>query len=221
MNSLMTSYRSHQAGLSLIELMVAILISSLLLLGVVQMFTNTSATDRTNTELARVQESGRIAMELISREVRRAGYQGCVAASVETVADGITYPDDAIQSADATSFTLNYARPAYDAAKTFPNRDCDNSELDPYWVKFSNCGTALCISATDIGNNQQLTTDTQIAGMLYGVSKGGKILWTSYADMTVADWPDVTKLQITLNVTNPKADMSRSFTSTVELRNRL
>ena len=57
-----------QAGLSLIELMVAILISSLLLLGVLELYLNSSRADRTSNQLARIQENGRLVMELISRE---------------------------------------------------------------------------------------------------------------------------------------------------------
>lgn len=69
--------KSKQLGLSLIELMVAILLSSLLLLGVIQMFSNTSASDKANTALARLQESGRVALEIIKQDLRRTGYLGC------------------------------------------------------------------------------------------------------------------------------------------------
>src|SRR5690606_15525999 len=133
-----------QSGFSLIELMVAILISSILLLGVLELFTNTSRTDRTSNELARVQENGRLVMELLSREARRAGYQGCVAASNTTTDGGVTYPNDAI-AGTATSLTFRYARPT--AGGTFPDRDCDNSALAGYEITFSNCGDNLCVTA--------------------------------------------------------------------------
>lgn len=102
-----------QRGLSLIELMVAILISTLLILGVTELFSRTSAADRANTELARMQESGRLALEIIGQDARRAGYQGCVAADTTTaLPDGSTLPDDAVASTAATTVTFRYATPS-------------------------------------------------------------------------------------------------------------
>lgn len=69
--------QTRQQGLSLIELMITILLSSLLLLGVLQMFSNTSTSDKANTALARLQESGRVALEIIKQDLRRTGYIGC------------------------------------------------------------------------------------------------------------------------------------------------
>lgn len=66
-----------QQGLTIIEIMVALLLSSLLTLGLVQIFTSNSQTFRLNEANSRVQESGRIALEILSRAVRNAGYYGC------------------------------------------------------------------------------------------------------------------------------------------------
>lgn len=212
---------NRMKGFSLIELMVAILISVILMLGVVQLFLSTFRTDRTNTELSRVQESGRVAMELISREVRRAGYQGCVGASITTKASSITYPDDAIQSSGATSVTVNYARET--GPGSFPNRNCNNEVLHPFQITFSNCGKNLCINSTDSGGNQTLTNDTQITSVIYGVFKNNRILWMSTDAMASTDWPEVKKVQVTLEVSSATAPdfQARSFTSVIELRNRL
>ena len=71
-------YQSSQRGLSIIELMVALLISSLLTLGLVQIFTSNSQTSRTNEASARVQESGRLSTDIMARLIRNAAYWGCV-----------------------------------------------------------------------------------------------------------------------------------------------
>lgn len=204
-----------QTGFSLIELMVAILLSSLLLLGVLELFNNTSATDRRSSELARVQESGRVALELIARETRRVGYQGCVGASITTAAGGITYPAEALDGTD-TSLTLHYARP--NAAGTFPNRDCNNGQLEAYQITFSNCGDHLCITAPDIGNNQQLVTNANITQIRFLESCGGNTCFMQAAD---ADFAATQKLQITLAVRDSRNEFPRAFTSVIELRNRL
>ena len=66
-----------QRGMSLVELMIGMLLSSLLLLGVLQVFQSNTSTSRTQDAFSRVQESGRFAIDLLSREVRAADYWGC------------------------------------------------------------------------------------------------------------------------------------------------
>jgi len=70
-------FKKTQRGLSLIELMVAITIGLLLLAGVIQVFASTKQTYRVHEGLSRVQESGRFAMEFLTRDLRMAGFFGC------------------------------------------------------------------------------------------------------------------------------------------------
>lgn len=216
---------TYQRGLSLIELMITILLSTLLLLGVLQLYINTSATDRTSNELARVQESGRVAIELIAREARRAGYQGCVGAGITTTAGGITYPGGALVGT-INSLTFHYARP--NPAGTFPNRTCNDTDgdgaLDPleaYQITFSNCGANLCVTAPDIGNNQELVANASLAQIAYLEPCGAN---TCALDLNGApDMANVQKIQITLAVNDSRGEFAapRTFTSVIELRNRL
>lgn len=69
--------RKSSNGFTIVELMVAMLISVLLLGGVLSLFSNSRATYEANDRLARIQENGRYALELIARDIRAAGYQGC------------------------------------------------------------------------------------------------------------------------------------------------
>lgn len=66
----------RQTGLSLIELMIGITLSSLLILGVVQVFLSSKVTYTSNQALSAVQESGRFAIELLAEDIRNAGYKG-------------------------------------------------------------------------------------------------------------------------------------------------
>lgn len=68
---------SGQSGLSLIELMIALLLGVLLSIGLVQVFSSNSQSFRTNEASARVQESGRIAADILARALRNAGFFGC------------------------------------------------------------------------------------------------------------------------------------------------
>ncbi|BFM21644.1 PilW family protein [Gilvimarinus japonicus] len=67
---------AKQKGFSLIELMVAITISLLLMAGVVQMFLSSKTVFTTQQGLSRLQETGRLAVEFMARDVRQAGFFG-------------------------------------------------------------------------------------------------------------------------------------------------
>ncbi len=68
---------TYQKGLSLIELMIALLLGALLLSGVFRIFDTNQQTSRMATAFSRVPESGRISMEMIARDIRLADYWGC------------------------------------------------------------------------------------------------------------------------------------------------
>ena len=69
---------SHkQQGLSLVELMIAITISLILILGVIQVFSSSKQTNRVQSALARLQENARFALDLLSHDIRMAGQIGC------------------------------------------------------------------------------------------------------------------------------------------------
>ncbi|WP_227718132.1 PilW family protein [Microbulbifer sp. Q7] len=67
----------RQRGISLVELMISITIGLILMTGVVQLFLTSRTTFSTQQALARVQESGRLAMDFLSEDIRMAGFAGC------------------------------------------------------------------------------------------------------------------------------------------------
>ncbi|CAM3450535.1 PilW family protein [Parendozoicomonas haliclonae] len=68
---------SHQSGISLIELMITLAISSILVLGITRYSIDALASQRTVTSQVNIQDSARIAMERLRRDIQRAGYRGC------------------------------------------------------------------------------------------------------------------------------------------------
>ena len=66
-----------QTGISLIEIMIALLIGAFLLGGVLQIFIGSKQTYRMQENLSRLQENGRLAMDFLVNDIRMAGYQGC------------------------------------------------------------------------------------------------------------------------------------------------
>jgi len=68
----------RQAGLTLIELMIAMVLGLMVVLGVVSFFITNNQTYRVNEALAKMQENARVALEILAREVRLAGGTSCV-----------------------------------------------------------------------------------------------------------------------------------------------
>ncbi|WP_170153658.1 PilW family protein [Alkalispirillum mobile] len=68
------SVARQQRGLSLVELMVALVIASLLMLGIGQIYLSSSQTYRVQENLSRMQETGRFASYELKRDVRMAGF---------------------------------------------------------------------------------------------------------------------------------------------------
>jgi len=67
-----------QCGLSLVELMVSVAISAAVLSSLVYVYVGSRGAYRNNEALARVQETGRFALEWVSRDLRQAGFMGCL-----------------------------------------------------------------------------------------------------------------------------------------------
>ncbi|TWI00213.1 type IV pilus assembly protein PilW [Luteimonas cucumeris] len=66
------------AGVTLIELMVALAIGTLLILGLVQVFGASRTAYQLSEGMARTQENARFAMDYLQRDIRMAGHYGCV-----------------------------------------------------------------------------------------------------------------------------------------------
>lgn len=68
---------ARQAGLSLVEVMIALALGAFITAGIVQLFTANQQTYQTSLGQARLQENARFAMDFLAESVRMAGYTGC------------------------------------------------------------------------------------------------------------------------------------------------
>jgi type IV pilus assembly protein PilW len=68
-------------GFTLIELMIAMILGLIVIAGVTSVFLAGQQSFRTNNALADVQDSSRIAFELMARDIRQAGLTGCNSAN--------------------------------------------------------------------------------------------------------------------------------------------
>ncbi|GAA6140722.1 PilW family protein [Hydrogenophaga sp. 5NK40-0174] len=67
----------RQAGLTLVELMIGVALGLLILSAVLYVFAGSVTSYRQQDSLSVVQESGRIALEVVNRDLRMAGNPGC------------------------------------------------------------------------------------------------------------------------------------------------
>lgn len=74
----------HQAGFSLVELMVALAVALILMAGVSQLFIANKTSYNFNEEFSRAQESGRFGVNFLAKTIRMAGYTSLCAADTFT-----------------------------------------------------------------------------------------------------------------------------------------
>ena len=72
---------TKQRGFSLVELMVAMTIGFVILAGIGYLYLESRQSFRSMDNLSRMQESARYALEVVSRDIRMAGYRGCASSS--------------------------------------------------------------------------------------------------------------------------------------------
>jgi type IV pilus assembly protein PilW len=85
-------FRRH-AGMTLIELMIAMLLGLIVIGGVLGIFAANNETGRRTDDIARIQESARIALELMARSLREAGGNACGSAPASISLVGLAKTD--------------------------------------------------------------------------------------------------------------------------------
>lgn len=123
-------FTTRQAGLSLIELMVAMVIGLILIAGVIEIYVNSKQTYRDQDALSRLQENGRYALGILTTNVRPAGFSGC--GDIESVTPTIialgTVPssfaaDSAVTGSEYKTSTWDPALPGALGANVLANTD--------------------------------------------------------------------------------------------------
>ena len=93
-----TGLCENSRGFSLVELMVAMLVTLILLAGIGQIFLSSKKSFNIQDSLSRMQENGRYAIETLAQDIRRAGYWGGNADI--TKIGGTTIEDDGVNITD-------------------------------------------------------------------------------------------------------------------------
>jgi type IV pilus assembly protein PilW len=101
-----STYRNI-SGFSLVEIMIAMIISLVLMGGVIQVFLGSKQSYRTNEGIARMQENIRFAMGRLSEDLSAAGYMGCDDSSGVDIANNLLLVN-ALDSSSATATSVAY-----------------------------------------------------------------------------------------------------------------
>lgn len=84
----MISRPYHQKGLSLVELLIAMLLGLMLIAGALQMMLSSQQIYQATDTLSRIQENGRFALNFLSKDIRMAGYNTTESADGKVFWDG-------------------------------------------------------------------------------------------------------------------------------------
>lgn len=100
------SARTAQAGVSLVELMVALVLGLFLIFGAVTIYSKSRTTYRTTEAVARLQETARYAFDTIEPDVRMASYWG-LASRPDYIVNSATATEDRPAELDAAATEID------------------------------------------------------------------------------------------------------------------
>ncbi len=240
------SLKNRQQGMTLIEIMVALMLGAFLLAGVMQIFLSSKQTYRIQDNMSRMQENGRFAMEFISRDIRMADYKECFS---DISIGGEVFGSDNLGLNGSDRITVlqkdDDCTPGnpdvFSAITFFINADTSGQ---PALYRVTATGSTVPLTTVAIDTAVPLATANQVLiegiesmQILYGEDTDLDGTPNYYVDADagdgvggdVVDMDEVVSVKITLtvrsldnNLTNTgDGRLRRTFSSTIVLRNRL
>lgn len=210
--------RPTQQGMTLIELMIAVTLALLVSGVMLGLFSNSKESYILNENLARLQENGRFAMQLMSRDLRWADYRACV--TQDLLPNAIVGQNNTeLNNSDAVSIVYQ------------PN-ECDSAAstfTTAYSIQEGDAGRPSLFRSVNGGADQELIEDIANLQLLYGEDTDDDNVPNYYVDATdIADPEQIVSVRLTLTAQTPNvikaagdARMTRDFASTIVLRNRI
>lgn len=218
----MIAFKQSQRGLSLVELMVALVLSMILMAGFLQIFLSVRSTYATSEAASRLQENGRFALDFLSEHARLAGYRdpkhidrpmpimppennGCsVASNFCSVDRGVIFSlTEGEETSDRISFEyqppLDTNNERHDCADTGVTTH-DNTIINTFTTMIKNGSPALvCRSitkdGTSLSSNVELVDGIDAIQFQYGIAPNGFVSQYVSADR-VNNWGEVRALRI-------------------------
>lgn len=162
--------KTRARGVSLVELMVAITLGMIVLAAVSTVFMNSRVNYATQESAARLQESARVAMHFLIRDIRLAGYYGCID---ETTEIGITL-NGADDSGFANGNPYNFATPieGFDGASAAWYPSTVTAAVSGIDDKLASTD-AILLRMADVSNPVNLTMEMPNTSAALQTSGGG------------------------------------------------
>ena len=114
-------------GITMVELMVALVISSIMMLGIGNIYFSTKRGSQISDEFAKIQENGRFAMETLQQAIREAGNVGCGSGLIGPVDNTLN-----LNNGDSFIFDMNTGIVGFEFNNTEPgNATIVNLAQDP------------------------------------------------------------------------------------------
>lgn len=218
------SYRNasgRQAGLTLMEVMVALTIGLVVLLAVGSVYLGSRQTYRVQEDNARLQESGKYALEVIGRSLRQAGADAemnfnPVAITPQCDVAGVCTPVAGTNGAAAAPDTMAiqfYASREELNAGAWITRDCTGGVVASGNVvtnTFDVNGTDLRCTGS-VGGTQALVSDIEDMQVIYGIDINGDQSADQYvAAPTAAQWSQVVTARVCMLVRSANNGLTTS-----------
>lgn len=175
----------RQAGLTLVEIMVALTLGMIVLLAIGSIYIGSRQTYRVQEDNARLQEAGRYALEVIGRSIRQAGSDtemtfNPVAITVECVPPACTAIDNnGVVAATDTLRTQFYAGREELNSGAWITRDCTGGLVASGVVPPNIVTNIFNLNGTDlrctgsVGGTQTLISDVEDFQVIYGIDTTG------------------------------------------------
>jgi len=196
-------------GFSLVELLTALAISALIVLGIGQAFISQKVSYRAQNGLSRVQQTGRFVVEYVGNDIRRAGFPGIVeeaspffnAIIPALSADGGGNASDTItlMYRNATD-CLGTATPVYADGEQYAKNRYTIVGGNLVCTTFDETDTQI---STDV-----LTRGVQNMQIMYGLNNQ----YVSAGTLAAGDWASVSGIRVAFLVNS--VDVTTDFTDT-------
>lgn len=206
----------RQRGMSLIEIMVALTISLALLAGFVQIFISSKKTYQVQNNVGRLQENGRFALDILTRNLRQAGYAD-FSADVHKSSEFVGAPSSAadvicilsgrtrfICGANGSGTGSDWFQVSFETDKDCLGNTLPSAAKGVTVNRFTidSDGNLTCLGNGN-ASSQPMVEGVQEMRIRYGINSGGKIdqVATRYVPAPAAgssDWDKVVSVRLCL-----------------------
>ncbi|MDZ4730044.1 MAG: PilW family protein [Xanthomonadales bacterium] len=224
-----TFKRTTQSGLTLIELMIAMTLSLLVAAAMIMLFANSKETYRLNENMARLQENGRFAMQLLSSDLRWTDYRACTLDIVPLLPTALAGVNNASPTGtDRVTITYQLDECPNPGAFVLPSPPTTRTTV--FFLKASEIDNSrTSLYRTIDGDEVELVEGISDLQVLYGEDTDGDDIPNYYVDAgSVSNMERVVSVRFTVTAQTMIEQQStggnpvtRDFASTVVLRNRI